>query len=468
LDDDDGQPCMQWHTNTTALFGFKYDSAGNLIEQRDSVAQVSITGTYAVGNRQQSWGTDTAGYDLDGNVTVRNGTTLVWSADGFLTSVGSVNYDYNALGQLVRRRQGSTPDRHFLWEGDQLLAELDGTATSRIGEYVYEPGTDRPVALLTGPQTWSTTRYLHQDELGNVLGATNNSNAVVQQLEYSPWGTVTTLVNQLADTNRLQWKGLMFEGGTTNLFYARHRWYDPEARRFLSEDPIGIDGGLNLYAFGGNDPVNFGDPDGLDRCTQAQLAGGFEEIAYLDDEGTSHYTCKQPMKISVGALGDGGFDWGFVLRVLGAWLRATAAGYSSAINGENPPTGGGTGWLAGQTSMAVGLRAPLGKAAMGLLETASSVTGLTSKAAAREALRRLNITGPQISAARSALSRGTKSSSYDLISNANGDLLVNIYRAGHDGFQVMQSVISPNGAKGVFQYGVNAAGKVFVDPKYIP
>jgi len=42
----------------------------------------------------------------------------------------------------------------------------------------------------------------------------------------------------------------------------RARYYDPDLGRFLSEDPIGISGGLNLYAYAGNDPVNLWDPSG--------------------------------------------------------------------------------------------------------------------------------------------------------------------------------------------------------------
>jgi len=48
------------------------------------------------------------------------------------------------------------------------------------------------------------------------------------------------------------------------LYYMRYRYYDPDLGRFLSEDPIGITGGLNLYAYAGNDPLNHRDPTGLD------------------------------------------------------------------------------------------------------------------------------------------------------------------------------------------------------------
>ena len=51
------------------------------------------------------------------------------------------------------------------------------------------------------------------------------------------------------------------------LYYFRARWYDPVTGRWLSNDPIGISGGLNQYVFCGNNPVNFRDPSGL--CTES-------------------------------------------------------------------------------------------------------------------------------------------------------------------------------------------------------
>jgi uncharacterized protein RhaS with RHS repeats len=46
-------------------------------------------------------------------------------------------------------------------------------------------------------------------------------------------------------------------------FYYRARWYDPQAKRFLNENPIGLAGGINLYAYVGNNPINAVDPNGL-------------------------------------------------------------------------------------------------------------------------------------------------------------------------------------------------------------
>jgi RHS repeat-associated protein len=53
-------------------------------------------------------------------------------------------------------------------------------------------------------------------------------------------------------------------GTLVRFYYYRARWYDPAAKRFITEDPIGLDGGINLYAYVGNNPINKIDPMGLD------------------------------------------------------------------------------------------------------------------------------------------------------------------------------------------------------------
>ena len=63
--------------------------------------------------------------------------------------------------------------------------------------------------------------------------------------------------------NRFLFQGREYDYATA-LYYFRSRWYEPETGRWLSPDPIGISGGLNLYAFCNNDPVNFVDPMGED------------------------------------------------------------------------------------------------------------------------------------------------------------------------------------------------------------
>lgn len=248
---------------TTTVDSNTYDLAGNRTPKGISVTYSST------GNRLTTWGSSSYTYDADGNLKTRtHGSivdTLFWNAIGQLDSLHSgtrrIGYLYNADGLLFRRTINGTVDRNFVWDPEaKLLGEWNGTM-GRVAQYIYTP-EGRPFALVTDSATTSLVRYLQPDNLGNVIGVTKG--AVIQQhLRYTPWGVAdSVMVNTIADTNRLGWKELMYEGDSTQLYYVRNRWYDPKVGRFISEDPIGIIGGINLYTFGANDPINYSDPAG--------------------------------------------------------------------------------------------------------------------------------------------------------------------------------------------------------------
>jgi RHS repeat-associated protein len=99
---------------------------------------------------------------------------------------------------------------------------------------------------------------------GNVIGLFTGSSSISERETYAPWGALEAgALTTLADTNRLRWKGLVWEGDSTQLYYVRARWYDPVSRRFVSEDPLGIDGGSNPYVYGGSNPVTHRDHSGM-------------------------------------------------------------------------------------------------------------------------------------------------------------------------------------------------------------
>jgi RHS repeat-associated protein len=69
-----------------------------------------------------------------------------------------------------------------------------------------------------------------------------------------------------AQRQPLQYKGQAgyYADVHTGLYYCHHRYYNPTMARWMSVDPIGLDGGFNVYEYCGGDPVNFVDPSGLD------------------------------------------------------------------------------------------------------------------------------------------------------------------------------------------------------------
>jgi RHS repeat-associated protein len=89
---------------------------------------------------------------------------------------------------------------------------------------------------------------------------TDSSGTLQTQYTYEPFGSTT--VAGTANTNPFQYTGRENDG--IGLYYYRARFYSPRMQRFISEDPIGFEGGINFYAYTYNNPLNFVDPNGLD------------------------------------------------------------------------------------------------------------------------------------------------------------------------------------------------------------
>ena len=261
--DANGNSCVTpggWQATGGAQF--TYDSAGN---RRDN------GGTYTTGNRISAFGGCSYVTDNDGNVTSRTcGTqtvTFAWTAESRLASytVGgqTIALQYDAAGWLVRKDLNAAPQSYFVWDGDNLLAELTSTGTGLVAEYSYF-GPDQLHALFVG----GTEYNAHADGLGNVVALTDGAQTVKRTYGYTAWGQLAGGgdLRPFTNADRARFKGALWLGPEVDLYYMRARWYEPQSGRFLSEDPIGLAGGINSSVYGGNDPVNGSDPHGLD-CT---------------------------------------------------------------------------------------------------------------------------------------------------------------------------------------------------------
>src|SRR5262245_31056053 len=133
---------------------------------------------------------------------------------------------------------------------------------------VQELSGTTPVAnLLTGLEIDETftrsdsggTSTLLVDPLRNTLALTDATGAVQTQYTFDPFGATTA--SGALSANAFQFTGR--ENDTTGLYSSRMRFYDPELQRFVSEDPIGPLGGLNLYGYVNNSPTNQTDRLGL-------------------------------------------------------------------------------------------------------------------------------------------------------------------------------------------------------------
>jgi RHS repeat-associated protein len=233
-------------------------------------------GSYTTGNRVASFDGWSFQHDLDGNLTQKakgaDTVRYVWSANGMLRSV-EINgqwHDlyYDAFGRLVAWNEEDglgdmVPKRRFVWDRASLMVETNGAMTAGEGQYSYYPGAlDRLHAYIDGSGT--TPHFAHEDALGNVIATTNTSLGLVQTLGYDAWGKEQNPSQPSGYDQRARWKGALSFQSELGLVYMRARWYDPAVGRFLSEDPIGLEGGINEYVFGASDPINARDPTGLD------------------------------------------------------------------------------------------------------------------------------------------------------------------------------------------------------------
>lgn len=107
-----------------------------------------------------------------------------------------------------------------------------------------------------------------KDIQSTVHALVDENGIIVERYEYDAWGRTKiysadgTELTESAIGNRYLFQGREYDA-STGLYYFRARWYDPVSGRFISKDPVGISGGLNLYVFCSDDPVNFVDPLGL-------------------------------------------------------------------------------------------------------------------------------------------------------------------------------------------------------------
>jgi RHS repeat-associated protein len=110
--------------------------------------------------------------------------------------------------------------------------------------------------------------YYHLDHLGTPLAMTDSNGTIVWQADYDPFGGLATLSG--TELNNFRFPGQYYDN-ETGLHYNWHRYYNPETGRYITPDPIGLAGGINLYMYANGNPIRFTDPRGLEA-----LFGGAE------------------------------------------------------------------------------------------------------------------------------------------------------------------------------------------------
>jgi RHS repeat-associated protein len=168
---------------------------------------------------------------------------------------------YDALGRLAQTAS-SASTTNFLYDGDTMIGEYDGAGTL-TRRTIHGPGTDEPIVVYEGNATGTgaTRKWLHADPRGSIIAQTDSSGNATAINSYGPYGE-----SGLNMSGRFGYTGQM-RLPELGLLHYKARAYSPKYGRFLQPDPIGTEGGLNIYEYAGSDPINASDPSGLVPCS---------------------------------------------------------------------------------------------------------------------------------------------------------------------------------------------------------
>ncbi len=223
---------------------FAYDSAGNLSTFK------GVTKTYNANNQQTGTG---YAYDNNGNPTTYGGVTLTFDPENRMTSFGSVlTAGYRGDG-LRAWKENPTARTYFLYDGTMPVVETDNsgsvTATNSFG-----------ASGLVSRRAAGVSVFYSFDSEGNVAQRTSMAGTVLSNYLHDSHGAI--LSGSLSEPFGYKARFGYYTDLETGLQLLTHRYYDPNTGRFLTHDPIGFEGGINLYVYVTNNPVLLIDPLG--------------------------------------------------------------------------------------------------------------------------------------------------------------------------------------------------------------
>ena len=253
-------------TPVTATTVNVHDAANQLLEGRSGTVAGALLAGYV--------------YDANGSLTKKcvGGTVTRTAIDCTATggTVTSLTYDtldrmtqavaattesyaYDQAGKRIRKVSGATTT-NFHYMGPDIYAEYGTTFTAQNAITTHGPGNDDPILRQTGTGPTAIAKFYHQDGLGSVVAVSTATGTTDGTQRFDAWGNKTTVTGAAVATYGYTGR----EPDASGLTFYRARYYDPASRRFTQRDPIGFGGGdVNLYAYVGNNPVNFTDPSGL-------------------------------------------------------------------------------------------------------------------------------------------------------------------------------------------------------------
>ncbi|MBI3352216.1 MAG: hypothetical protein HY036_06525 [Nitrospirae bacterium] len=245
---------------TIENISYTYDATGNrtsMTRTNGSATNLpqALQAAYDAANEQVQVNSATPNliYDANGNLINDGINSYIWNARNQLVAVSgnvTASFQYDALGRRISKTINGTRT-NYQYDKKDIIAEINGGAVDSI--YVRSLKIDEPLTRISP----NGQEYYHSDALGSVFALTNVSGGTTVSYSYDPFGNTTQTG---ISTNPFQYTGR--ENDNDGLYYYRARYYSPALQRFISEDPIGLKGGINFYAYVLDNPLKFVDSTG--------------------------------------------------------------------------------------------------------------------------------------------------------------------------------------------------------------
>jgi len=188
-------------------------------------------------------------------------------------------YGYDLAGRRIAKRVysaasgGTVGYTRFVYHGDQVAYEADSAGTIGL-RFTWDRGTDRLAGVrdAAGVQYYAVT-----DLLGSVRGLVKQNGTWSMSQRFAPYGALVARDSAAGVQTvqlRFAWTGREFDA-ETGWYFHRARYYSPELRRFVQEDPSGDAGGSNRYAYVDGRVMEMVDPSGqVSVCSDGMLCSG--------------------------------------------------------------------------------------------------------------------------------------------------------------------------------------------------
>ena len=255
-----------------SLYYYAFNKAHQVTAENGNLplAHPNAAGTVNLGTAntldQVSGGAPGLAYDGNGNIYGDGTRAYAYDAEGAgrllsaaLPGGGSATYRYDPFGRRYSKTVNGLTTIYLHDLAGNEIAEYDGTTGATLRYNLYSPTTAAPVVTLAADGA-TVQSYSNVNRLGSVVSLSDAGGARQNPVAYQAYGQSSTGAPPAGAG--FGYAGYRYDD-ETGLYYVRNRHYDPRLGRFLQPDPIRHDGGINIYAYVGNDPLNGTDPSGL-------------------------------------------------------------------------------------------------------------------------------------------------------------------------------------------------------------